>query len=243
MYKRNKLYFQPIRAGVGTLKRILVVLMTLMLLTSCEPAKPAANSKLEGGIKSLRIAIDPGHGGIDHGATGKTTGVPEDTLNLEISKLLAKRFILAGADVLLTRESEDVVYAEEGNTKKRQDMNQRAKVVQQQNPHVLISIHMNMYSNSKYSGAQTFYDKGNEEGRQLAECIQRELIAGLSDDNKREVKTGDYFVLKITKSPSVLVECGFLSNAKEEKKLCDPDYQKKVADCIFQGICDYLGVQ
>ena len=221
----------------------LVLIAFMLLLTACQPIVSEANFKLENGMKSLRITIDPGHGGIDHGAVGTKTGVLEDTLNLDISQMLAKKFMLAGADVLLTRTDEAVVYSDQGDTQKRRDMNYRAKIVNEQNPQVMVSIHMNKYPNAKYSGAQTFYAQGNEEGKLLAQCIQDELISGLTDNNNRQIKTGDFFVLKITKNASALVECGFLSNAAEEKKLCDPEYRKKVAECIFSGICRYLGVQ
>ncbi len=230
------------------MKRILAwLIVTVLALSGCGAAESAVkantNTELENGIKSLRIAIDPGHGGIDRGASGTKTGVHEDVLNLAISQLLAKKFMLAGADVLLTRTTADVVYDEKGDTLKRRDMNHRSKVIQEQDPHVMVSIHMNMYPNSKYKGAQTFYDKGSEEGRKLAQSIQQALRDGLPGDNKRDIKVGDYFVLKITEQPSALVECGFLSNAEEEKNLSNPDYQQKVADCIFKGICSYLGVQ
>jgi N-acetylmuramoyl-L-alanine amidase len=227
------------------LKRYLYIftVAAMLVMTACASTESAANLKLEDGIKSLRITVDPGHGGIDNGATGTKTGVHEDVLNLEIAQMVAKQFMLAGADVLLTRTDENVVYSDMGDTLKRRDMNYRAKIVQEQDPQVLVSIHMNMYPNAKYSGAQTFYAQGNEEGKKLAQCIQEELISGLGDKNSRQIKTGDYFVLKITKNPSALVECGFLSNAAEEKKLSDPEYQKKVANCIFKGICKYLGVQ
>lgn len=228
------------------MKRILISLVLLMLaLSGCRTTQSAAhaNSELAEGLRSLRIAIDPGHGGIDRGASGKVTGVHEDDLNLAVSQLLAKKFMLAGADVLMTRTSADVVYGDEGNTLKRRDMNHREKIIQEQDPHVMVSIHMNTYPNSKFKGAQTFYDKDNEEGQKLAQSIQQALRDGLPGKNTREIKPGDYFVLKITEKPSALVECGFLSNPDEEKLLSDPDYQQKIADCIYKGICDYLGVQ
>jgi N-acetylmuramoyl-L-alanine amidase len=232
--------------GRMLLKRVLAALTILtLILSGCGTAQSAAhaNSDLADGLRSLRIAIDPGHGGIDRGASGGKTGVHEDDLNLAVAQLLAKKFMLAGSDVLLTRDSAEVDYGEDGNTYKRKDMNHRAKVVQEQDPHVVVSIHMNTYPNAKLSGAQTFYDKGSEEGQKLAQSIQQALRDGLPGKNTREIKPGDYFVLKMVEKPSALVECGFLSNAEEEKKLSDPEYQQKIADCIYQGICNYLGVQ
>jgi N-acetylmuramoyl-L-alanine amidase len=207
------------------------------------PSPAPASATLESGLRSLRIAIDPGHGGIDHGAIGTDTGVYESTLNLEISELVAKRFMLAGADVLLTRKSEDVDYSGEGDTMKRRDMNNRAKLITAQDSQVVVSIHMNKYPNRSLSGAQVFYEKGSAEGEKLAAAIQDALNSGLDGSKKRLAKPGDYFILKASASPSVIVECGFLSNHNEEKMLLEPEYREKLADCIYKGICAYLGVQ
>jgi N-acetylmuramoyl-L-alanine amidase len=209
---------------------------------TAEAAQPAAAST-QMGMRSLRIAIDPGHGGIDHGAIGTDTGVYESSLNLEISQLIAKRFILGGADVLMTRKSADVDYTGDGDTLKRKDMNSRARLIAAQNPQLIVSIHMNKYPNRKLYGAQVFYEKGSAEGEKLAACIQDALNSGLDDNKKRSAKPGDYFILKVSASPSVIVECGFLSNHSEEKKLLDPAYREKMADCIYKGICKYMGIQ
>lgn len=235
------------------MKKLLVLLAVAassLLMATCglpasvaeAPAPMPASAAFTGGLRSLRIAIDPGHGGIDHGAIGTDTGVYESTLNLEISQLIAKKFMLEGADVLLTRKSADVDYAGEGDTMKRRDMNSRSRLISAQDPQVLVSIHMNKYPNRSLSGAQAFFQKGSEEGEKLAACIQEELNSGLDASRKRAAKSGDYFILKASDCPSVIVECGFLSNHSDEKKLLDPKYRQKVADCIYRGICAYLGV-
>lgn len=229
------------------MKRLFIIALVCVLLLSmaaCGGDTSAANAgKLENGLKSLRIAVDPGHGGIDNGAAGTDTGVTEAELNLEISELIAKQFILAGADVLLTRKTAEVDYTGEGNTQKRRDMNSRSKLVKSQDPQVLVSIHLNKYPSRKVSGAQVFYQKGSEEGEKLATCIQDAINTGIPGIKKRLAKSGDYFMLKVTESPAVIVECGFLSNHDEEKKLMDPKYREKLANCIFNGICAYLGVR
>jgi N-acetylmuramoyl-L-alanine amidase len=233
------------------LQVLLAIAAASLLMTTCglpasveeAPEPMPASAVFPENLRSLRIAIDPGHGGIDHGAIGTDTGVYESTLNLEISELIAKKFMLAGADVLLTRKSADVDYTGEGDTLKRKDMNSRARLIAAQAPHVVVSIHMNKYPNRRLSGSQVFYEKGSAEGEKLAVCIQDELNAGLDGSKKRLAKPGDYFILKASDSPSVIVECGFLSNHDEEKKLLDPKYREKLADCIYRGICAYLGVQ
>jgi N-acetylmuramoyl-L-alanine amidase len=222
---------------------LLAVIAVLISMTACGSSSAANAVKLENGLHSLRIAVDPGHGGIDNGAVGTDTGVFESTLNLEISQLVAKQFMLAGADVLLTRKSAEVDYTGDGNTQKRKDMNNRSKVVTAQNPQVLVSIHMNKYPDRKVNGAQVFFQKGSVEGEKLASCIQDALNSGIEGAKKRSAKSGDYYMLKVTQSPSVIVECGFLSNHDEEKRLLDPQYREKLSDCIFNGICSYLGIK
>lgn len=203
----------------------------------------SAAIELENGIASLRITIDPGHGGIDSGAVGTDTGVQESELNLEVSELVAEKFRKAGADVLMTRTTADVDYTGEGETPKMKDMNRRARLVTGQNPHVLVSIHMNMFTDRNVSGAQVFYQQGSSGGEDFARSIQDELNTGLNKENGRTVQAGDYFMTKAAKGPSVIVECGFLSNHDEETRLTDPLYQQKLADCIFRGVCKYLGVK
>ncbi len=222
-------------------RALLCSLVITMLLSACDQSITVHTGTLESGLHGVRIAIDPGHGGIDRGAAGTDTGVTEAEINLEISQLLAKRFMLDGSDVLLTRKSADVDYDGEGNTRKRRDMNNRARLVRAQNPQVLVSIHLNKYPSRRVSGAQVFFQKGSEEGEKLAVCIQQALNDGL-DARDRVAKSGDYFMLKVHDCPSVIVECGFLSNHDEEKKLLDPKYREKLAGSIYQGIRAYLGV-
>ncbi len=239
-----------------------LLLAGLLLLGGCQPpvanaaeddhstkvSNVAANDRAtsvagEGnGLMGFRVAIDPGHGGIDHGAVG-VNGTTEDAINLQIATQLAKQFTLAGADVLMTRESSDVDYTGTANTKKRRDMQNRARLITAQDSQVVISIHLNSYPDRRYRGAQTFYQKGSDEGKKLADAVQQALIDGLEGNNKRGSKAGDYFILKVTEKPSILVEAGFLTNAEDEKLLVQADYQTKIAACIFHGVCDYLGVQ
>ena len=214
----------------------------VMLFSACDQSITAHTGTLESGLHGVRIAIDPGHGGIDKGAAGTDTGVTEAEINLEISQLLAKRFMLEGCDVLMTRKSVDVDYSGEGNTRKRRDMNNRARLVKAQNPQVLVSIHLNKNPSRRVSGAQVFFQKGSEEGEKLAGFIQQALNDGL-DARDRIDKSGDYFMLNVHDCPSVIVECGFLSNHNEEKKLLEPKYREKIAASIYQGIRAYLGLE
>lgn len=239
------------------MKKILTLLLAATLIAftaSCSSITYLANVLLPGpeatnaqpkvdGISSLRIAVDPGHGGIDGGTSGIDTGVSEAELNLAVSKLLADKFKQAGADVMMTRQSADVDYSGDGDTMKLKDMNNRAKLVKAQNPHVLVSIHMNTFSDRSVSGAQVFYQQGSDEGRKLALKIQDQLNSGVDSEKARHVESGDYFMLRETDCPGVIVECGFLSNRDDEKMLQNPDYRKKLVDNIYKGICKYVGLE
>ena len=127
-------------------------------------------------------------------------------------------------------------------TQKKSDMRMRKEDIEKYKADIFISIHMNKFEQSKYRGAQVFYDDDNEENRVLAESIQNSLKEILKDDNKRVPKaTGDsIFVLRDNKIPSVLIECGFLSNPEEASLLNTPKYQKKVAEGIYLGLSKYI---
>lgn len=189
----------------------------------------------------ITVAIDAGHGGMDPGAVSKN-GVREDQINLKIAKKLQAYLENQGAKVVMTRKTDEGLYDEDyTGSKKRQDMSRRVEILQQAEPDMVISIHLNKFSQSQYYGAQTFYLKGSEEGEQLAQYIQQQLLRVLNRGNKREIKATDSFlILKAVESPSVLVECGFLSNPEEERLLITDDYQEEVAWAIYCGIISYL---
>lgn len=189
----------------------------------------------------VTVAIDAGHGGMDPGAVSKS-GVREDEINLKIAKKLQAYLENAGAKVVMTRKNDEGLYDKDyTGSKKRQDMSRRVEILKKTKPDIVISIHLNQFSQPQYFGAQTFYMKGSEEGEQLAECIQQQLIRILNRGNKRQIKAADNFlILKAVESPSVIVECGFLSNPQEEALLTTDDYQDQVAWAIYCGIVSYL---
>lgn len=107
---------------------------------------------------------------------------------------------------------------------------------------MVISMHHNSYTKHNLRGAQVFYDKTSEISKQIAECIQTEFIANLPKSTKT-TSPGDYFMLKCTTAPSVIVECGFLSNEEEEKLLIQEEYQTQIIDCIYKGIIKFLQIK
>lgn len=186
------------------------------------------------------IVIDAGHGGIDGGVVGRTNGVKESEINLAIARSLRHFFERGGYDVVMTRTSGDGLYGVSSSNKKRSDMERRRDIIKEAKPDMVISIHQNFYPLPSVSGAQVFYcDEGENAGEAAAEAIQSSLNNALGCS--RTAKKGDYYVVKCTSYPSVIVECGFLSNPDEEKKLVTASYQEKVARAIYSAVHGMLG--
>ena len=185
------------------------------------------------------IVIDAGHGGIDGGVEGANTGIKESEINLAIAKSLRHFLVRNGYDVVMTRETPDGLYAAADKNKKLADMQARRDVIRAAKPDLVISVHQNFYPRGEISGAQVFYCGDSEQSKAAAETMQTALNRSLSCD--RTAKTGDYYILNCTEFPSVIVECGFLSNAADEKKLVTAVYQEKVAYSIYSSVCVILG--
>ncbi len=192
------------------------------------------------------IVLDAGHGGIDPGAMNNDKTILEKDVNLDITKKLRDLLEASGATVIMTRETDVSLYEEGQNKTIRQKYNEnlknRKKIIDESNADIFVSIHLNAFGQSKYYGAQTFYPKGKDDGKQLAQFIQDELKRVVDEDNNRKIKPrDDIYLLKNTDMPCVLIECGFLSNEKESQLLADSKYQDKVAWAIYVGIQKYLG--
>ncbi len=188
------------------------------------------------------IVIDAGHGAPDGGAEGKS-GVLEKDLNLQIATRLSEKLAESGEHVLMTRADDRGLYENESASireKKREDMKKRVALSKAEGNLCLVSIHMNHFSDAKYSGPQVFYYTGSEEGRRLAESIRTAFLEEIGPHCTREVKpTSDLYLLRESEIPAVIVECGFLSNAEEEALLCDAAYQEKIAHAICRGIQNF----
>ncbi len=200
-----------------------------------------APSLLPSAVAGKTIIIDAGHGGFDPGAVGRS-GLEEKTVTLDIAKRLKRYFSRVGVYVIMTREK-DIDYSampEAGAlTKKRRDLLYRVRMANESNADLLISIHVNSFPQSIWSGAQCFYDSELPESKRLAEAIQNSLVTRLGP-NRRKAQSADYLILKATKIPSVTVEVGFISNPREEELLADPEYREKLAESIFYGTAVFL---
>ena len=186
------------------------------------------------------VVLDAGHGGNDPGKVG-INGAQEKDLNLEIMLLVKKYLEADDIRVVVTRDTDTGLYDADASNKKVQDMKRRLALIEEAAPAVTVSIHQNSYPEEYVRGAQVFYYTGSQEGKKLAEKIQARLVEKVDTDNRRTVKANDsYYLLKKTSSVIVIVECGFLSNPEEAEKLCDREYQEKLAWEIHIGIIQYL---
>ena len=188
-------------------------------------------------LQGHHIAIDPGHGGIDDGASGN--GITEKEINLAISLKLADILRSSGAQVTLTREN-DIDYYTKGKGGKRNDLLKRVGIINESGAELFISIHVNSIRGGSLFGAQVFYGGKYPSSKVLAETMQQQL-RGFPPGNKRQAKQDmDIIVLNASDIPGVLVETGFLSNRNEAQKLLDTAYQQKMAEHIAKALAYHL---
>ena len=189
-----------------------------------------------GPLYGLCIAVDAGHGGYDGGAVGRVSGTPEKGLNLDVAQRVERLLTAQGARVIMTRTGDYALCDEDPPVRKKlQDMQRRAKIIEQGGADVLLSIHMNEYAGRSESGPQVFYRENCPAGRLLAGAMQQAMTAQLAPKKEREALGGDYYILTLG-IPGVLVECGFLSNREEEAMLLTEEYRERVATAIAAGV-------
>lgn len=193
------------------------------------------------------VIIDPGHGGNDPGKIGVNNAQEKD-INLAIALKLRELFEDEDINVIMTREEDVGLYSESDSNKKSADMKARCEIIntayEKDDSVITVSIHQNSYTSESIKGAQVFYYSESEKSRELAEIIQESLIKNLDNENTREAKANDnYYMLVNTDSPSVIVECGFLSNWEEAALLIDDDYQQQVAEAILEGVLTYFSTK
>lgn len=225
------------------IKSVIVAMLILICpLIYFSRISAKAFSKVPENQKKI-ILIDAGHGGIDGGAVSKR-GTIEKDINLKISLFLKEVLEAKDYKVLMTRESDTGLYSENGKIrdKKNEDLNNRCKFKDESKCDVFVSIHLNMFPQSQYYGAQVWY---SNEGKSadLANIIQNNFVNDLDKTNTRKEKCakGSYKVLRCNEDiASVLIECGFLSNPREEEKLKTEAYQREIAKSIGESISEYF---
>ena len=232
------------RIAVKTVKAIAMLLV--FALIGAASFGVIARGSVEAAATEPRervIIIDAGHGGEDSGAIG-VNGAYEKDLNLEIAIVLGEELKNRGYTVVYTRTEDKMLYLPEENIKgmrKISDLKNRCKITEEYADPILISIHLNSYGSSKYSGLQVYYTDGNAESRQLATKIQNAVREELQPENKRQIKNGSsLYLLENARGTAVLIECGFLTNEIECEKLSQKEYQKQLSFSIVCGIIEYI---
>lgn len=189
-------------------------------------------------IKRQTVIIDPGHGGIDVGTVG-IDGSLEKNINLSVSLDLFDFLSVSGINAVLTRDGDYEVY-KQGETRSKSDLYNRMDFINSIPNSMLISVHQNHFENEAEWGSQVWYSPNDEVSPIIADKILNSIKQNTQPDNTRSNKKSDnsYYILYKAQKPSVMVECGFVSNEKENKKLQDAEYQKDIAYSILTGICE-----
>lgn len=198
-------------------------------------------------IERQQIVLDAGHGGLDGGSVAADDTVEKD-INLAITLKLKDILNFMGFDVILTRETDVSLHDETKKTthgKKVSDLENRLDIINDHPDSIFISIHQNHFPQSKYKGTQVFYSSNNEESIKIAQSIQQRIINDLQNDNNRAIKdigTASY-LMKNSKVPSVLIECGFISNNEDLANLKNDEYQKKFSFSVLCGLMEAVNQQ
>ncbi|MEG1520317.1 MAG: N-acetylmuramoyl-L-alanine amidase [Clostridia bacterium] len=189
--------------------------------------------------KTFVVAIDAGHGGIDKGAYGKKTKIAESEINLELAVELSRQLNSLGISTVLTRDGDYGLYGDTSAGFKRRDMVKRKEIIENSSPDLVISLHCNYSPSGKPRGAEVYYNAGSDVGKAFAENLQRSILE-LNNVEKCRLDTVKLFMTHDIAAPSVIVECGFLSNFEDEKMLCDKNFHLKFCKQICSATIETL---
>ncbi len=216
---------------------VLILLLAGLLAVSRNLEKYVSSGKVRDA--ETTVVIDAGHGDQDPGKIGVNDALEKD-VNLQIAKRIKKLLEKKNIKVIMTREDDTTLARDGGGSQKVQDMKARVELINKTKPNLAVSIHQNSYPEESVHGAQVFYFTHSAEGERAAGIMQKALLA-VDPENTRQEKADDgYYLLRRTEVPTIIVECGFLSNREEAGKLVDKEYQKKVAEAVVQGIEEYI---
>lgn len=242
MFRPSFAYICIKNAWSMRVKRKIELCMVLLLLAGAilgswklsQLAAGVTNEKVKKSSKDeIVIVVDPGHGGEDPGKVG-VNDVLEKDLNLQIAMKVRELLEEVGITVVMTREDDKVP------DRKKEDLEERVELINKTEPTLALCVHQNSYTSPDIFGAQVFYHTKTEEAIDVASSVQESLRA-LDPTNKREIKENDtYYMLKFSEVPTIIVECGFLTNPTEAQKLTTEEYQEQVAFAICEGIIKWL---
>lgn len=212
---------------------VLLLLIAAFVLLNKNIGELAASDKVE--VNDKVVVLDAGHGGDDPGKVG-VNNVLEKEINLKIATKIKEILEEKGYMVIMTREEDKMLLDGQRENKKKEDMKARVELINETKPKLAVSIHQNSYTDPDVSGAQVFYYADSSEGEYYASLVQEALLE-IDENNRRQAKANDtYYLLKHTEVPTIIVECGFLSNPEEAKKLSEDEYQDTVSNAIVKGI-------
>lgn len=224
-------------------KKVAIIVFTLAITLSML-VSPLISYAVKEYKSTKTVVIDAGHGGEDGGVVGVRTGVKESDLNLKIAFLLGECLKAGGFRVVYTRTSDTMrTHKDVKNNKKRADMFARGDIINDAKPSAVVSVHMNFYSSPSRRGAQVFFDKHNERSALFASTMQDVINRALNKiggGREYSALSAEKYLLSCSPYPSIIVECGFLSNPIDERNLVDERYQILLAQTLYQGITAFL---
>ena len=224
-----------------TILTVIILLLTPLVCLAAKPVnstRPVKAASINSILNGKRITVDPGHGGSDPGAVGKS-GLMEKAVTLAISSELQKLLTSAGAKVVMTRSGDYDVHS--AGASDVEELQARVNVARKAKADMFISIHVDSFSDPSAGGTSTYYYPKSPQDQLLAAEVQKGLVGQLGLYN-RGWRENDFYVLKYTNVPSILVEAAFISNPTEEAKLRQADFVKKAAQGIYSGIVRYYSV-
>lgn len=222
-------------------KKVEFVILLLLLAGLVAISRNLGKYVSSGDVKKAEkiIVIDPGHGDQDPGKIGINDALEKD-VNLQIAKKVKKLLEKKDIKVVMTREDDSSLAKNNEGSQKVQDMKARVELINKTKPVLAVSIHQNSYQEESVHGAQVFYYTHSTEGQRAAGIMQKALLAVDSDNHRQEKADDGYYLLRRTEVPTIIVECGFLSNYEEAEKLVDKEYQNELAKAIVKGIEDCI---
>lgn len=214
------------------MKKLLAIVVALSFFIWMIQASEKKESMLDG----IVIVLDAGHGGKDQGADCAEGS--EAQLNLAIVKKLEKELKQYGAQVVLTRDGDYDLASKDAKKRKNEDLQARMKMIEENEADLFFSIHANSFASTSVQGIQLFYQEDNEVSKQLCEMVHTKLLN--VNKNILADKPGDYYVLNESGVPSLLIECGFLSNEHDRRLLFQENYQNSIAKSMSEGILEFF---
>lgn len=235
------------------LKRWIVIGLLLLVSVTVVVYETQASDRaffLPAPLGGMKIVVDPGHGGMDGGAS--VGEVVESDITLALGKELEKELKKLGAEVVMTRSHADDAVAEHNpkatfptiRARKLADLKLREEMIVNSDADLFISVHVNSIPDARWRGAQVFYHRdGHEGGAAIAKAIQGAIREHIGNTDREALAIKQVYLLKKATVPAVLVETGFLSNPEERKLLTSKDYQEQMAEAIADGIEKYVDSQ